>query len=64
VKVGLLACPPLGTLESHALAPMAFAPLTTTATLSLELLMDLANASEEISSRLTARAYADVEHPE
>ena len=44
---------------------MALAPLpTTTATLSVELLMDVANASEEITSRLTARAFTAVTHPE
>jgi hypothetical protein len=45
---------------------MAFAPLpaTTTATPAVELLMDVASASEEITSRLTARAFTAVAHPE
>jgi len=44
---------------------MAFAPLPpTTATPAVELLMDVAEASEEISSRLTVRAFAAIADPE
>lgn len=43
-------------MASHSLSP-------TTASPAIELLMDVANTSQEITSRLTARAYAAIHDP-
>jgi hypothetical protein len=44
-------------MASHSLPP-------TTASPAIELLMDVANTSQEITSRLTARAYAAIHDPQ
>jgi hypothetical protein len=44
---------------------MAFPPVPpTTSSPSVELLMDVANTTQEIISRLTARAFSAIAHPE
>ncbi|MFN6354076.1 MAG: hypothetical protein ACK40D_14520, partial [Cyanobacteriota bacterium] len=45
--------------------PLAFSPVPpTTSSPSVELLMDVANTTQEITSRLTARAFSAIAHPE
>lgn len=45
--------------------PMAFPPVPpTTSSPSVELLMDVANTTQEITSRLTARAFSGIAKPE
>ena len=63
--------PPLLTLSAPVNTPlnipttMAFPPVPrTTSSPSVELLMDVANTTQEITSRLTARVFSAIAHPE